>query len=249
MAQPNCNSTIQDQDQDHSSNLCETHDIGSMVAQFLTNSEMGAGGTSLAAALLTHLLTPELRREMMGSLLKTLVNHLIDAEFTERLKAGRYERTPERTGQRNGTRPSTITVRDAGITTTVDVPKLRKGTFHPEVLDKVKGLTEQALATVVPELYISGVSTRRVGHLLETLGLQGVSSATVSNMCKPLDEMVAKFRMRPLTQRYPVVYVDATNAKFFAMAKSRGQPIGLPWVFASNFAIANAPNRAGWAHT
>lgn len=93
------------------------------------------------------------------------------------------------------------------------IPKLREGSYFPDWLLQPRRRAQKALLSVVAESYLAGVSTRRVDHLVKTLGINGISKSQVSEMAKSLDEAVEDFRCRPLDGRYPYVWIDAQAQK------------------------------------
>ena len=135
-----------------------------------------------------------------------MYQQLIDLEAEEVIGAGRYERTPERQTQRNGTRERQLKTRVGEIN--VKIPKLRQGSYFPSILEPWKR-SEKALLAVVQEAYILGVSTRKMDKLIKALGLQGIDKSKVSRICKELDEMVTQFRERQLQSNYPYIWLDA----------------------------------------
>lgn len=135
---------------------------------------------------------------------------LMDLEVTQHVGAERYERVAERTGQRNGYRERTWDTRVGTID--LRVPWVRDGSFFPSLLDPRKR-AERALVAVVQEAYVQGISTRRVDHVVQALGLQGVSKSQVSRLCQDLDAEVERFRTRRLVGPYPYVWLDATFVK------------------------------------
>jgi transposase-like protein len=92
---------------------------------------------------------------------------LIDAEATEHIGAGRYECTQTRTNQRNGSRDRLLTTKAGDIE--LRIPKLRRGTFFPSILERRRRI-DRALFAVVMEAYVHGVSTRKVDDLVAALG-------------------------------------------------------------------------------
>ncbi len=92
---------------------------------------------------------------------------LIDVEATERIGAGRYERTESRTNQRNGGRDRLLTTKAGDVE--LRIPKLRKGSFFPSILERRRRI-DRALFAVVMEAYVHGVSTRKVDDLVAALG-------------------------------------------------------------------------------
>ena len=137
-----------------------------------------------------------------------MVRELIEAELAARIGAEHGERVPERrTTQRNGYRYRDWDTRVGTIE--LAIPKLRRGSFMPSILEP-RRRAEQALVAVVQEAYVNGVSTRKVDRLVEQLGLQGMSKDQVSRLCRGLDDQVRVFRERPLDGgQYPYLWLDA----------------------------------------
>jgi transposase-like protein len=135
---------------------------------------------------------------------------LMELEVTQHLGAARHERTPERTGQRNGYREREWDTRVG--TLELRVPRVRDGSYFPSLLDPRKR-GERALVAVVQEAYVQGISTRRVDELVQALGMTGISKSQVSRLCQTLDAEVERFRRRPLEGPYPYVWLDATYLK------------------------------------
>ena len=134
----------------------------------------------------------------------------MDWEVKQQIGAGRYERSPLRTNQRNGYRERPWDTRVGSIL--LDVPKLRSGTYFPSLLEP-RRRAEKALLAVIQQAYIEGVSTRKVDDLLQSLGLTGIDKSQVSRVCKALDEVVEQFRNRPLEGTYPYLWLDAVYLK------------------------------------
>jgi transposase-like protein len=135
-----------------------------------------------------------------------LIQELMEAEVSAQIGAERYERSDERTTQRNGYRTRPWDTRVG--TLELAIPKLRSGTYFPSWLDARKR-GEQALVAVVAEAYVQGVSTRKIEALVQTLGIAGISKSEVSRMAATLDAQVAAFRTRRLDAEYPYIWVDA----------------------------------------
>jgi putative transposase len=141
---------------------------------------------------------------------RVLSQALMELEVTQHVGAERHERTPQRTGQRNGYRERDWDTRVG--TLELRVPRVRDGGYFPSLFEP-RRRAEQALAAVVQEAYVQGVSTRRVDDLVRALGMEGVSKSQVSRLCQTLDAEVARFRARPLVGPYPYVWLDATFVK------------------------------------
>jgi putative transposase len=147
---------------------------------------------------------PDLLRAMVKSFAETLMG----AEADALCGAAFRERTSERVNRRNGYRERPFDTRAGTIS--LQVPKLRSGSYFPDWLLERQRRAERALVAVVAECYVKGVSTRRVDGLVKTLGIEGISKSQVSEMAKTLDEEVAAFRARPLDAGpYPYLWLDA----------------------------------------
>src|SRR3954447_23342156 len=141
---------------------------------------------------------------------RVLSQALMEVEVSQHLGAERYERSGERTGQRNGYREREWDTRVG--TLDLRVPRVRDGSYFPSLLEP-RRRAEQALVSVVREAYVQGVSTRKVDDLVKALGLDGISKGQVSRLCQALDAEVERFRQRPLEGRYPYLWLDATFVK------------------------------------
>jgi putative transposase len=141
---------------------------------------------------------------------RLLSQALMEIEVEEHVGASRHERTPGRTGQRNGYRERSWDTRVG--TVELKVPRVREGGYFPSLLEP-RRRAERALSAVVQEAYVHGVSTRKVDELVKALGMGGISKSQVSRLCEELDEEVARFRGRPLEGSFPYVWVDATYVK------------------------------------
>jgi putative transposase len=135
-----------------------------------------------------------------------LVQELMEAEVSAQIGAERYERSEERTTQRNGHRPRPWDTRLG--TLELAIPKLRTGSYFPSWLEP-RRRAEQALVAVVAEAYVQGVSTRKVEALVQALGIGGLSKSEVSRLASALDEQVEAFRTRRLDAEYPYLWLDA----------------------------------------
>jgi transposase-like protein len=145
----------------------------------------------------------------MAEAYRILLNEAMKAERSAALGAGPYERAEGRKGYANGFKPKTLATRAGSIT--VEVPQTRNMEFYPSALEK--GVrSERALKLAVAEMYVQGVSTRKVQSVMETLCGHNVSSADVSRAAKLLDEELEKWRSRPLGQ-FPYLILDARYEK------------------------------------
>jgi putative transposase len=97
-------------------------------------------------------------------------------------------------------------------TVELKVPRVCDSSYFPTLLEP-RRKAERALAAVVQEAYVHGVSTRKVDELVKALGMTGISKSRVSELCEELDEEVERFRNRALEGSYPYVWIDATYVK------------------------------------
>ena len=143
--------------------------------------------------------------EILPELIRIVLNAAMQAERSEHLQAAPYEHNPERRGYANGYKPKTMRTRIGDIT--FAVPQVREGGFYPEALEK--GLrSERALTLALAEMYVQGVSTRKVKAITEELCGVSITSSAVSQATSQLDSELAKWRERPLGE-YPFLYLDA----------------------------------------
>jgi len=145
----------------------------------------------------------------IADILAAAIQELIEAELTSTIGAAPGERTDTRTAQRNGHRSKLLSTPAGDVE--VGIPKLREGSFFPELLEPRRRI-DKALWAVIMTAYICGTSTRKVDDLVKALGCDtGVSKSTVSRICKQIDADVAALRTRRLDQqRFVYVWLDAT---------------------------------------
>lgn len=145
----------------------------------------------------------------LPELIQTLVNTAMQIERQKYLGATRYEHNPERTGHANGYKPKTLKSRLGALT--FDVPQVREGGFYPQALEK--GLrSERALTLTLAEMYVQGVSTRKVSAIVEQLCGSSVSSTQVSQATALLDEKLEAWRKSELGE-IVYLYLDARYEK------------------------------------
>jgi len=147
--------------------------------------------------------------DFLPELIRIVINTAMQVERQKHLGVGPYERSADRQGHSNGFKPKTVSTRIAPIT--FDIPQVREGGFYPQALEK--GLrSERALMLALAEMYVQGVSTRKVAAITERLCGSEVSSTQVSRAAALLDEVLEAWRNRPLgTVVY--LYLDAMYEK------------------------------------
>jgi len=147
--------------------------------------------------------------EAIPELMRVLINNAMQVERSKYLQAEQYERTEDRKGHANGFKPKTVKTRMGEIT--FAVPQVREGGFYPSALEK--GLrSERALTITLAEMYVQGVSTRKVKTITEQLCGVEVSATQVSRAAVQLDEVLQQWRERPLGE-IAYLYLDARYEK------------------------------------
>jgi putative transposase len=133
--------------------------------------------------------------DVLPELIRIVLNHAMQAERSQYLNAELHERTAERRGYANGYKPKTVTTRIGKVT--FDVPQVRDSSFYPQALEK--GLrSERALTLALAEMYVQGVSTRKVAAITEQLCGVELTSTQVSRAAAQLDAALEQWRTRPL---------------------------------------------------
>lgn len=139
--------------------------------------------------------------DILPELIRIVVNTAMQVERQKHLGAAPFERSPDRRGQANGFKPKTVKTRLGEIT--FDIPQVRQGGFYPEALEK--GLrSERALRLTLAEMYVQGVSTRKVAAITQQLCGTDISSSQVSRAVALLDETLEAWRTRRLGE---IVYL------------------------------------------
>ena len=147
--------------------------------------------------------------EGLPDLIRTLVNEAMQIERENFLGAKPYERSQERQGHANGYKPKTVKTRVGEVT--FDIPQVREGGFYPRSLEK--GMrSERAVLLALAEMYVQGVSTRKVAAITEKLCGTQMSASQVSRASKQLDDELEAWRTRPLGE-VVYLYLDARYEK------------------------------------
>ena len=145
------------------------------------------------------------------TMLRMICQEFMELEVSQKISADRSERTEGRAGYRSGYRDRRLDTRLG--TLNLSIPKLRSGGYVPAFMDRWQR-SEQALVATIHDIYVMGVSTRKVKALAESMGIESISAAEVSNMSKALDEQVEAFRKQDFTgKQFPILWVDAIYEK------------------------------------
>ena len=175
-----------------------------------------------------------------------LINEAMRIERNNALKAGPYERSENRKGYANGFKPKTVRSRIGNLT--FEVPQVRGDvSFYPSALER--GIrSERALKVAIGEMYVNGISTRRVTKVVEEMcGLQ-ISSSDVSRASALLDEELNKWRNRPLgtikylilDARYEKVRIDGSVVSAAVLIATGVQPDGHRSVLGVSVSLSEA---------
>ena len=146
----------------------------------------------------------------MRRLVERVVQQVLEAEMTAFVGADSYERTGERRGYRNGYKPRTLKTRVGELE--LMVPKDRDGQFQSELFERY-GRSEKALVLAITQMYVEGVSTRKVRDITEALCGLEISKSQVSALAGKLDSEVEGWRGRPIEKKYPYLTIDARYEK------------------------------------
>lgn len=149
-------------------------------------------------------------QDVLRQLAETTLVKLMEFEVAQLVGADRHERSGERVTQRNGYRERSLHTRLG--TLELAIPKLRSGSYFPSFLEP-RRLSERALAAVIQQAWVGGVSTRKMDELVKAMGCEGISKSQVSELCQALDARVNDFLDRPLEGAWPYVWLDATYLK------------------------------------
>ncbi len=148
--------------------------------------------------------------DLLRDMIQYVAQRMMELD-TEGVCAAAYgERNPERANSRNGYRERLWQTRAGSVD--LKIPKLRKGSYFPGFLEPRRA-GEKALAAVIQEAYIQGVSTRSVDELVKAMGMSGISKSQVSRLCEDIDERVDAFLNRPIEGDWPYLWIDATYMK------------------------------------
>ena len=183
---------------------------------------------SISREELKQILTED--RDFLRPLMQLVLQEVLEAEMDETVGAGKGERTAERKGYRSGYYNRTLITRVGKLE--LRIPQDRQGRFNTEIFERYQR-SEKAFVTTLAEMYIQGVSTRKVKAVTEELCGHAFSASTVSALNVRLDEELARFAGRTLEVEYPYLILDARYEKVRLDGVIRSQAvvvaIGINW--------------------
>jgi len=150
------------------------------------------------------------QKDFLQTVVREVVQQMLELEMEETLQAGKGERTPERLGYRSGSYSRTLITRVGKLE--LRVPQDRQGRFRTEIFERYQR-SEKALVGALAEMYIQGVSTRKVKAITEELCGHEFSASSISRINQSLDEELEKFARRQLEEPYPYLILDARYEK------------------------------------
>jgi len=169
-------------------------------------------------------------RDFLKELLHEVIQETLEVEMNDALGARKGERTSERTGYRSGYYPRTLITRVGKLE--LRVPQDRQGRFSTEVFERYQR-SEKALVSALAEMYIQGVSTRKVKAITEELCGHAFSASAVSGVVSRLDEQLSEFSNRPLEEAFAYLILDARYEKVRESGSIRSRAvliaIGIDW--------------------
>jgi len=149
-------------------------------------------------------------KELVRQSVEETLNNLLDQEAAELTNAGRYERTKERKGYRSGHYERKLTTTSGEVK--LKVPKLKGVAFETAIIERYRR-RESSVEEALIEMYLAGVSVRRVEDITEALWGTKVSAGTVSKLNQKVYGHIDTWRNRPLQRKYPYVYLDGIYLK------------------------------------
>ena len=191
-----------------------------------------------------------MEEDFLQPLVEQILQQVLEAEMDEALQAEKGQRTPNRLGYRSGYYPRKLVTRVGQME--LRVPQDRHGRFRTEVFERYQR-SEKALVGALAEMYVQGVSTRKVKAITEELCGHEFSASTISRINKSLDQELAKFAGRPLEEDYPYLILDARYERVREDGVIRPRAvlvaIGINWegrrcVLAVE--LANRESRSSW---
>ena len=186
----------------------------------------------------------------LRDVIRAVMQEVLEAEMDETLGASKGERTAERVGYRSGHYGRTLITRVGKLE--LRVPQDRQGRFSTELFERYQR-SERALVATLAEMYVQGVSTRKVKAITEELCGHAFSASSISAINKRLDESLAAFASRPLQEPFPYLILDARYEKVREAGVVASQAVliavGIDWDGRRQILgveMANRESRSAW---
>ena len=190
------------------------------------------------------------QEDFLRPLIREILQEVLETEMDEALGAEKGERTANRRGYRSGYYGRTLVTRVGKLE--LRVPQDRQGHFRTEVFERYQ-CSEKALVGAMTEMYVQGVSTRKVKAITEELCGHEVSASTISRLNVKLDEELERFAKRRLSEAYPYLILDARYEKVREDGVITSQAvmiaIGVDWEGRRNVLaveLANRESQSSW---
>lgn len=192
----------------------------------------------------------ELHDEMTDAI-HDLLESALEEELLEQLQAGWYQRNPDRVDYRNGSYTRSLATR-LGLIQNLRVPRSRHGTYQSQILPHDQRY-EPSVEDMVQEAFLAGVSTRRVGAVLEPMVGEPVSAQTVSRITQRLDSAVSAFHKRPLSDDAVYLFLDGVYVRVKGTDKVQRKPVLVAYVITTSgekqlvgYRLAASESEAEW---
>ncbi len=209
----------------------------------MTKSEVKSASAAVKDILLSN-------PQGLHEVIRVVMQEVLEAEMDEALGAGKSERTPDRLGYRSGYYGRTLVTRVGKLE--LRVPQDRAGRFSTELFERYQR-SERALVATLAEMYVQGVSTRKVKAVTEELCGHAFSASSISAINKRLDESLKAFAERPLQEPFPYLIMDARYEKVreagIVMSQAVLIAIGIAWDGRRQILsveMANRESRTAW---
>ena len=190
-------------------------------------------------------------RDFLRELIRTTLQEVLEAEMTEALGAAKGERTTGRNGYRSGYYGRSLITRVGKLE--LRIPQDRTGQFSTELFERYQR-SERALVAALAEMYVQGVSTRKVKAITEELCGHSFSASSISTINKRLDQSLAQFAARPLSEAFPHLIVDARYERIreagVIVSHAVLIAIGIDWDGRRQIVgveLANRESRSSWS--
>jgi transposase-like protein len=190
------------------------------------------------------------QEDFLKPLIREVLQQVLESEMDEAVGAEKSERSPNRLGYRSGYYGRTLITRVGKLE--LRVPQDRQGRFRTEIFERYQR-SEKALVAALTEMYVQGVSTRKVKAVTEELCGHEISAATMSRLNQGLDDELEKFATRKLEEPYPYLILDARYEKVREGGVIRSQAvmiaIGVDWEGRRNILaveLANRESQSSW---